>query len=294
MTERAHGIDVSTWQGEMDWKVAGAKVDFAFIRAGSINGTTGVLYEDYQFIRNSGLAPVHVDYLDYYWYFRPNLKVLEQADYFSNLIKGAKRNLRPIADVETTGGLSPNAVASALEIFVRRIKENLGVWPMIYTRTTFWNPYVGDRTLWEELDLDIARYTSAQNPWGYTGNPNYLKPRDWDDWDFWQYSADGNGMGAAYGAKSASIDLQHFNGSKQDLVAYSVAIYPPAIPDLIYVKRKRNTILYEMMDTYHYKSVLHEGHQMVVDGIHIRESDGAEFYVVGDGLVRADHCAIIN
>lgn len=291
MTERAHGIDVSTWQGEMNWQVAGTKADFAFIRAGSINGSTGVLYEDYQFIRNSGLAPQYVDFVSHYWYFRPQLKVLEQADFFCELVAGSARHLRPVADIESTGGLSREKVASSIQIFCSRVYENIAIWPMIYTRAGFWNSYVAYRDLWDDLDLWIARYsTFIQEPWSGT----YLKPRDWDQWQIWQYSADGNGKGAEYGAVSKSIDLNHFNGDYAALKAYSEKLFPTELPDLVYVKRKRNTILYELDDTYNYKSILHPGHQMVVDGIYIRESDGAEFYVVGDGLVRKDHCAPLN
>lgn len=288
---RATGIDVSKWNGKMDWGKAGSKVDFAFIRAGSITASSAELYEDYQFIRNSGLAPEHVDFTDYYWYFRPQYKVLEQADFFSNLIEATGRNLRPVCDSENNGGLSPSKTADSNAIFCNRVNYNLGVLPLIYTRTTFWNPYVADRDLWEDLDLWIARYSSyLVQPWYGT----YLKPRDWDAWNFWQYSADGNGKGAEYGGSSKSMDLNYFNGTPKQLAAYSNAISPIVYPDLISVSRKRNTILYELEDTYNYKSVLHPGHKMVVDGIYVRESDGTEFYVVGDGLVRKDHCAPIT
>lgn len=291
MTDNAHGIDVSKWQGEMNWSIAGSKVDFAFIRAGSITAYSAEIYEDDQFIRNSGLAPEHINYLSYYWYFRPQYKVLEQADFFCNLIGDSFMSLRPVADVENTGGLTPDKVASAVQVFCNRIYENLSVWPSIYTRASFWNPYVADRDLWDDLDLWIARYSEyLTQPWSGT----YLKPRDWDDWDFWQYSADGNGKGHEYGGEAASMDLNYFNGTPQQLAAYSDAIFPTELPDLIYVKRQRNTILYELGDTYNYKSILHPGHKMVVDGVYVRESDGAEFYVVGDGLVRKDHCAPIN
>ena len=288
---RAEGCDVSKWQGEMDWAVAGSKVDFAFIRAGSITAASAEIYEDYQFIRNSGLAPEHVDFTDYYWYFRPQYKVLEQADFFCNLIEETGRNLRPVCDVENDGNQSPSKVADSVAIFADRTNKNLGVLPIIYTRAAWWNLNVADSNLWEDLDLWIARYsTYLAQPWYGT----YLKPRDWDTWAFWQYSADGNGKGAEYGGQAASMDLNYFNGTPAQLAAYSSAISPIELPDLISVKRKRNTILYELDDTYNYKSVLHAGHMMVVEGVYVRESDGAEFYVVGDGLVRKDHCAPIT
>jgi GH25 family lysozyme M1 (1,4-beta-N-acetylmuramidase) len=48
-----NGIDVSHWQGVMDWaKAKAAGVQFAIIRAGSIDANTGVCYTDYQYEAN--------------------------------------------------------------------------------------------------------------------------------------------------------------------------------------------------------------------------------------------------
>jgi len=54
------GIDISKWQGEMNWETAklqGAK--FAFIRAGFAGSSPGC-YEDSQFARNSTQAFLYI------------------------------------------------------------------------------------------------------------------------------------------------------------------------------------------------------------------------------------------
>lgn len=281
----ALGIDVSKWQGEMNWqKAAEAGARFAIIRAGSIS-VTGTLYEDYQFIRNSGLAPEHIPYISYYWYFRPQFGPNKQADYFCELVDGSFKNLRLVLDSENNGGLTAKLTAEANQLFCERIFNNTGIWPKLYTRATFFNPFVEERPLWSTLDLWIARYTSKPKPWGNPGDYASVTPRDWDDWVFWQWSADANGRGTEFGAKSASIDLNYFNGDELDLEAYSKAIYAPAVPsDRIYVSREGGALLYRANNLSEYVGVLPYRHKMVTDGT-FTASDGKLYYIVGDCLV---------
>src|SRR3990170_6057339 len=226
---RVLGVDVSHWQAKrgvvpvrhMDWgkcKQTGAQ--FAFIRAGSITKISGELYEDFEFQYNSEAAPGLMP-VGYYWYWRPNFSVTGQANYFCGLIDSKDRRLPPVVDVETTGGFGASAIAIRLAIFCENVWDNIGEWPMIYTRGSFWNPTasgpgVGDHVLWASLDLWVARYVNLPEPWGNPGDSPVVRPRHWNDWLFWQFSADGNGRGAEFGAQSASIDLDYYNGSQDD------------------------------------------------------------------------------
>ena len=106
------GVDVSKWQGDMNWdQCASAGAGFAFVRAGSIDNTSGNCYTDYQFIRNISLAPDYIP-TGCYWYFRPNHDPIRQADYFSDLIGEEAWLIPPVLDLETTGGKTPSAVNS--------------------------------------------------------------------------------------------------------------------------------------------------------------------------------------
>jgi len=226
---RVLGVDVSHWQAKrdvvpavhMDWekcKQAGAQ--FAYIRAGSVTKISGDLYEDFEFRYNSEAAPGLMP-IGYYWYWRPNFSSLLQADFFCGLIEGKDWRLPPVVDVETTGGLSAGAIADRLVNFCEDVWDGLGEWPVIYTRGSFWNPTasgpgVGDHPLWASLDLWVARYANLPEPWGNPGDSPVLRPRHWNDWLFWQFSADGNGRGAEFGAQSRSIDLDYYNGNQDD------------------------------------------------------------------------------
>lgn len=215
------GVDVSKWQGEMDWyrcREAGAR--FAYIRAGSITSTSGTCYPDDQFERNASLAPEYLP-VGFYWFFRAKHDVIRQAEYFCNLIKGKRFILPPVIDCEDFEGCTPEESRLAVVNFVRAVYRRLARWPMIYTRAELWNRSTLGDDLIKTLDLWIARYTSKALPWGNPGDSEKVKPRDWTTWRLWQFSADGNGKGGQFGAKSDSIDLDHFNGDEIDFLLWS-------------------------------------------------------------------------
>ena len=223
---RVLGVDVSRWNAHidpppvihMDWeKCKQAEAQFAFIRAGSISAVSGVCYTDFEFEYNSEVAHQLMP-VGYYWYWRPQFSGLLQANYFCDLIEAKDWRISPWADIEAPLlGMSKNQATDRLEEFVEQIGFRLG-YPAIYTRGYYWNDNIAYRPLWGSLDLAIARYTALPEPWGNPGDEDKLRPRDWNDWLFWQWSADRppNGRGAEFGAQSNSIDLDYYNGSQKD------------------------------------------------------------------------------
>jgi lysozyme len=221
------GIDVSKWQGVMNWaKARSAGARFAFIRAGSIS-TGGACYTDYQFERNSSIAPDYMP-VGYYFYFRPQFDARAQAGYFCNLIRDKRQSLPPVLDLENNGepDMAPAAITDAAQTFLYEVYHRLTVWPILYSRAIWLNDNTITINIWKTTALWLARYkASLTAPW----SDGYCKPRDWNDWEFWQYSAGGNGKGPEYGAQSKSIDLNYFNG---DQAAFESYIGSP-IPELI-------------------------------------------------------------
>ena len=240
------GIDVSKWQKKMDWpkaKQAGAK--FAFIRAGSINSITGNCYEDYQLRRNAELAPEQmVGCIGFYFYFRPKYSPIKQADYFWSLIRDYEWGALVVdCEVKDT---QYNTIRENTRTMAAAIADMCdGQKSIIYTRASYWNSVIGNQSWASLYDLWIARYNSYINhPWG----DGYCEPLGWDDWVFWQYSADNNGMGSTYGGQSASMDLNYFNGDLQGLneyfgvddePSYDVEIRVPKNAEIINIKISR-------------------------------------------------------
>lgn len=234
------GIDVSYWQGLWDWDISVEKdIKFAFIRAGSITNTTGVCYEDYLFRENAEAAPSKLP-VGFYWYFRPQHSPTKQADYFCDLIVPEDWLLPPVIDIETSGGLSPAACGDACAEFIGRVYERTTVWPIIYTRGYFWNDHVNYRTIFDECDLWIARYTSKAKPWDNPGDSVKYAPNYWTEWKFWQWIADSNkavelgGPGPPSG--DDDVDLNWFNGDEAKFCEYIGAPAPDLLPDRIGVK----------------------------------------------------------
>ena len=217
------GCDVSKWNGDMDWqKGADAGLEFAFIRAGSIS-TGCQLYTDYQYYRNIELGPDFMP-IGCYWYYRPQCSPEAQARYFANLINPEDWLIPPVADIENDGGLSPSDYADSVKAFLDELEDLVNIKPIIYTSRYKWSQ-VEPRPYWPEYDLWVAHYTVNTEP---------LLPEGWDTWVFWQYTAQGDG--GHYGAESAHIDLNRFNGDEEKFREYLGAPTPPAYPDDIGVK----------------------------------------------------------
>lgn len=206
-------VDVSKWQGDINkQKMLAAKPLGIIIRAGSINHTTGECYEDYQFRNNARKFNGEIP-CGYYWYFRPEHSATIQASYFSNLLKEVQVDLDPWADTESNDGhVSMGTFQTNLNTFLFVTDSMLDVDSVIYTRGSFWNPHVGNPAWAKERRLCIAMYSdTAQHPWN--GFPSYYRPAPWNDFLLWQYSADGNGRGAEFGAESSAIDINRYNGT---------------------------------------------------------------------------------
>ncbi len=191
------GIDVSYYQNTIDWKrVRKAGVLFAFIRV-----SDGTAFVDPLFETNWSKARPTGIMRGAYQYFRPDENAKAQADLLIDKIKRDPGELPPVIDVETTGGRSPKQIARAVQTWVARVREKLGVEPIIYTGPDFWKTEVDNADLTTQ-PLWIAHYTSACP----------TVPAPWKAWTFWQYSDRGELPGI-----TGPVDLNMFAGTFADL-----------------------------------------------------------------------------
>lgn len=218
------GIDVSKWQGRMDWGVAEPKIHFAYIKA-----SQGRDVADPAFIENWLGAGVHGIPRGAYHYFVPRRSPVNdpklQASFFASQLDGDFGQLPPMLDCETDpDGLSIQEMVERIYKFLNEFKNLTGLECGVYTRSGWWDPQVtngeksatdfphisgdGIRPLWVAQYNSVIQFPSV--PW------------DWERrygqtcWTFWQWSADGNLKGPEYGAQSKSIDLNRFNGSLEE------------------------------------------------------------------------------
>jgi lysozyme len=205
------GIDVSKWQGTIDWtKVANAGYAYAFIRV-----SDGINTPDAKFAANWAATRSVGIIRGAYQFFRPSQSVTAQADLMIQKI-GAYQpgDLPPVIDVEDDGGLSPPTVASKVRQWVDRVQAALGVTPIVYTGKYFWRDEVGGPASFAPNALWIAQYTSLC--------PDI--PAPWSRWTFWQYTDSGSVPGIA-----GPVDTNRFNGSLAQLQAFAQGM-PPVGP----------------------------------------------------------------
>lgn len=209
-------VDVSRWQGNIDEDVMLSRNPLAMvIRLGSIN-SSGVPYSDYLVYENASKFGGDIP-LGFYWYFRPEQSGQVQAEFAAKVLNeihtdfGVVSHLPIFVDVESNDKhVSFGRFVLEITAFVYKLSD-FGYSPGVYTRGYFWNDNLGNLESMSHLPLWVARYSStATHPWD--GNPvSYLRPLPWADWVYWQWSADGNGLGEYYGCDSDSIDLNRLN-----------------------------------------------------------------------------------
>jgi lysozyme len=200
--EKAPGLDVSHWQGTMDWDVVEERdQDFVFVK--SSTGAGGV---DSRFAENwQGIQTIDI-YASVYHYYLNHRDPVTQAEHFASLYPN-DANLPPVLDVEDTKNFTSN-LSDAVLLCLQTIEELTGRRPIIYTGKWFWDPYIGYQEWAKDYDLWLAAYQDAE--------PEL--PLGWDKWTFWQYSSTGDGL--YYGASEEHIDLNHFVGNRQALHKY--------------------------------------------------------------------------
>jgi GH25 family lysozyme M1 (1,4-beta-N-acetylmuramidase) len=202
------GIDVSHWNGAIDWKrVRGDGFRFVFIKA-----TEGVTYEDDTFPPNwKGARSVGM-LRGAYHFFHPNIDPKKQADLFINYVKKTNDlgELPPVFDLEVGDGQPNHVIISRSKIWLDRVEAELGLRPLIYSSPGFlqyqFSELGGGPPAWaKDYDLWIANYEPT--PW---------LPPGWPRWKFWQHSKTGTVSGI-----SELVDLNWFNGTMDELFDYA-------------------------------------------------------------------------
>ena len=186
------GLDVSMWQGEIDWQaVAAAGYKFVIIKA-----SEGVNYVDPCFVANWDGAKQAGLLVSAYHVFWPTLSGEKQAKHFLDTLGERKADFPLAVDVERRSASNSGA---AVEAFLLAVKEADGRNPLVYTAQAVWNAAVGWAPGWHVYPLWVADYDAA----------NPAMPAGWDDWTIWQYSNKGSVPGIA-----GHVDLDMFQGDR--------------------------------------------------------------------------------
>lgn len=182
------GIDVSKWNGEIDWEVVKAEgVDFAIIRCGYRGSSSGWLLEDPYFYKNlTGAKKAGIKVGLYFFTQATNLvEAVEEASMVVSLLGDTEIEYPVFIDTEGAGGngradnLDPGTRTAVVNAFCQTI-QNAGLDAGVYSgRNWFYNNLIVDEM--EAPNVWLAEY--RQTPL-YEGR-----------YDMWQYTSSGSVAG---------------------------------------------------------------------------------------------------
>lgn len=135
------GIDVSHFQGRVDWEeLTDQDIDFVFIKASE--GTKG---HDKYFKMNKDKAKETGIKAGFYHFFHQNKDPLNQAKHFIKVTNSITGFLPPVLDVEVDEGESSENIIKNIEIWAKEVHGSFGCYPIIYTGHAFYNQHLRDR-----------------------------------------------------------------------------------------------------------------------------------------------------
>lgn len=193
------GVDVSAYQGEIDWQTLSAQgISFAFIKA-----TEGSSFVDSRFSENFSAAQQTDLRIGAYHFFSFESSGKAQAEHFCSTVPKISGGLPPVVDVEYYGEFSASNISVAdvrlnLREFVDTVKAYYGASPIIYVTDSTYRNIVG------EGFFDCCFWIRDV----------YGKPSDSIKWTFWQYS--NRHVLEGYNGKERYIDMNVFCGNKAE------------------------------------------------------------------------------
>ncbi|OOB80254.1 MAG: hypothetical protein BEN19_05875 [Epulopiscium sp. Nuni2H_MBin003] len=185
------GIDVSEWQGEIDFtKVKDAGIEVIYMKVAQ-----GSDYEDsywqtnYEGAKNEGIK------VGFYHYITATSddEAIIQATYFYNLIKDKDMDCYPAMDYESFSNLSTSKINSIASTYLSELESLSGVTPAVYTDES------NAKNLW---DSTLAKYPLWVAEYGVS-EPNSIG--NWSEWVGFQYSDSGTVSGI-----DGDVDLDYF------------------------------------------------------------------------------------
>lgn len=214
---RATGIDVSYWDGDIDWKsVKDFGIDFVFMKA-----TEGDFYKDPTY--KDRLVQINAVQIpsSAYHFFRANTDPIVQAELYLEVVKSSNADLPPILDIEFNDGRTKEEIMAGAKIWLDIVEQGLGQKPIIYSPANFLKEYFSDQSgyppVWaEEYHLWYAQYLQTF----VEGMDPQSLPDGWEEnWDFWQYTDGGSVPGI-----NSTVDMNVFNGSEAELQQYIATV----------------------------------------------------------------------
>ncbi len=188
---KIYGIDVSKWQGNIDWaKVKAAGVKFAIIRIGTTQGKDSYFETNYNAAKAQGIdVGVY-----FYTYSKTQAATVSDAQKVLTWLAGRKLEYPVYFDIEDNSLLSGYTKTDRTNfcIWFNTVIENGGYYAGVYTGYYWLNNYVDAATLRARYPIWMARYLNSG-----TDSQDYSNLCG-----MWQYSSKGSVNGI-----SGNVDM---------------------------------------------------------------------------------------
>lgn len=170
-TSEILGIDISHYQGKIDWLKLPTQrnIDFVIIKA-----TQGNTWVDGEYRHNWQQAQNTPLLIGVYHYLDTRIDGTAQAEHFIKTTQGQFGDFSPVVDIEALEHEKADDVIGVLAAFIAIIEQHSQCQPIIYTSHGFWS---------QLHDHDFGKYPL----WlaDYALQPTL--PNGWQDWQLWQF-----------------------------------------------------------------------------------------------------------
>ena len=175
------GLDVSNWQGNIDYaQVKAAGIDVVYIKA-----SEGTTYKDPYFERNYANAKANGLKVGFYHFVTAtNVQAARnQAQFFASVISGKTPDCKLAMDFEQfRGGISVNEINEISKVFLETVQQLTGKEILIYSNLND-AQRVFSRELANQYPLWVAYWGSESGLLNSASN--------WQNWEGWQYTSRG-------------------------------------------------------------------------------------------------------
>ena len=210
-----HGVDVSAWQGQVDWwAVRQTGRLFAFAKA-----TEGQTFVDRTFAANrTGMALSGMALRGFYHFARPDRNsAAAEAAHFLRTVGPLGPGEVPVLDLEVAAG--PGIGDWAAE-WLALVAQGTGRTPILYSYQSY---------LYSVPTARLTGYPLWIAAWGNNDGSIPASPPKtdrWSRWTWWQYTSNATVPGV-----DGRVDDSVFAGSAAELAAYGGLPVTPPPPD---------------------------------------------------------------
>lgn len=180
------GIDVSVWQGSIDWSKTKSAIDFAILRAGygkHVSQKDDRFEEYYAACEKYGIPK------GAYWFSYATTKdeAIQEAKACIECLKGKKFEYPILFDVEHSTQTSTKVASAIIPAFCETLKA-AGYYVGLYSYYSFFKSYIPE-SVYSPYDIALAHYASST---------------PWSNKQIWQYSEKGSIAGI-----NGGVDLDY-------------------------------------------------------------------------------------